>query len=184
LHIHVTDTTYKLLERKSYDAQERPKMNINGNLSITTYFILNKRDRVGKAQARPYQLILEEMKREDIEKAKLKQSSSLKSGAVQNLAGHTPLAPPPVKIIETSSIQPAPEPVLAPIAVVTQAMPVLVKQQTLDDDDDSYPNSRNSVAQARFSMNPSIQTFAINADTRESVPTLGRQSRSKTCQLL
>ena len=77
LHIHVTGATYQLLERKLYEVQERSKMTINDTSSIVTYFILNKKDRYGKFQPRPFHPILQEIKRKETEEAKLKQSNSL-----------------------------------------------------------------------------------------------------------
>ena len=62
-------------------------MNINGTTSIATYFILSKKDRTGKAQVRPFHAILDAMKKQETEEAKLKQSSSLK--------GAYALTPPP-----------------------------------------------------------------------------------------
>ncbi|CAF4317000.1 unnamed protein product, partial [Adineta steineri] len=84
LHVHVSDSTYKLLDRKLYDVQERPKMAVNTNTSIGTYFVLNKKDRSGKALTRPFQAVLESLKKQDTEDAKKKQTNVLKGGNVQN----------------------------------------------------------------------------------------------------
>lgn len=80
MHIHVTETTHKLLDRKIYETQERPKMMSNGSPPLTTYFILNKRDRSGKLQSRPFQQVLEQLKQQEMEEAKTKQSQFLKNG--------------------------------------------------------------------------------------------------------
>ena len=39
-------------------------MPISGNITIATYFILNKKDRAGKTLSRPFQAVLDEMKRQ------------------------------------------------------------------------------------------------------------------------
>jgi hypothetical protein len=86
-------------------------MTINGTTTITTYFILNKKDRAGKGQQRPFHAVLEEMKRQETLEAKLKQSSSLKGGNMPNLP---PIIPTTLK--ENGMIQPpsAPTSILAP----------------------------------------------------------------------
>jgi len=51
---------------------------------LNTYFVLNKKDRSGITQSRPFQTVLAEMKRQEIEEAKLKQSANLKRESLQN----------------------------------------------------------------------------------------------------
>ena len=48
-------------------------MIISGTTPIKTYFVLNKKDRSGNIQSRPFQQVLEEMKRQEIEEIKAKQ---------------------------------------------------------------------------------------------------------------
>jgi len=87
---------------------------------VATYFILNKKDRSGKIQSRPFQAVLEAMKKQETEEAKLKQSSSLKGGNIQNLP---PSLPPPLPEAprENGYVQhpppPAPIPAPAPMPV-------------------------------------------------------------------
>ena len=82
-------------------------MTINGTMTIGTYFILNKRDRSGKGQPRPFQVVLDGMKRQETEEAKLKQSNSLKGGPTP--AG-APLPPPPSAVASAPAPAPAPAP--------------------------------------------------------------------------
>ncbi len=46
---------------------------------MSTYFVLNKKDRSGLSHLRPFQIALKEMKQQEIEEAKRKQSTSLKA---------------------------------------------------------------------------------------------------------
>ena len=55
-------------------------MSSNGSSPISTYFILNKRDRSGNLQTRPFHQVLEQFKGQELEEAKMKQSNFLKNG--------------------------------------------------------------------------------------------------------
>jgi hypothetical protein len=91
-------------------------MTINGTTSITTYFILNRKDRAGKGQPRPFHAVLEQMKKQETEEAKIKQSSSLKGGIIANLPPVAAPAPPPVVALpprENGYAEPAPPPAQA-----------------------------------------------------------------------
>ena len=76
LYIHVTDVTYKLLDPKLYEIQERPNMAISDSTTITTYFILNKKDRSGNIISRSFHPIFALMKQKEIEESKLKPASN------------------------------------------------------------------------------------------------------------
>jgi hypothetical protein len=84
LQIHVTDTTYKLLDRKLYEFHERSASATDGLTLTNTYFVLNKKDRAGNLQSRPFQIILEQMKRQEKYEAKLKQANSLTGGQTED----------------------------------------------------------------------------------------------------
>ena len=191
MHVHVTDTTYKLLERKSYEVQERPKMTINGNLSITTYFVLNKKDRSGKVITRPFQIILEEMKRQDTEKAKMKQSSSLKGATIPTPTCTTPTVTinennsylvPPTLIVPVAPPPSVYEPLPpSPPAHVPMEIPVTVKPVTSMEDEEVLRMNGDVGTKIRSSNDQSLKTFEVITD-RPTIFT--RQSRSKTCALL
>lgn len=56
----------------------------NGSTIINTYFVLNKKDRFGNSTKRPFHHVLEQLKKQDLEEAKLRQSSRLKNTQEQN----------------------------------------------------------------------------------------------------
>ena len=150
-------------------------MTINGSLSITTYFILNKRDRSGKSMQRPFNTVLEEMKRQDTERAKIKQSSSLKGGSEPNQAAAT--APPMVTITENEAPRlPAP---------MRESVQMSVPMKTTESDENgSSLDHRTSTVQTRVSNDPSVKTFQTINEQNDPTVIFGRQSRSKTCDLL
>ena len=173
LHFHVTDATYKLLDRKSYEVQERPKVTINASTSIPAYFILNKKDRSGKALVRPFVAVLEEMKRKETEDAKLKQSNSLRAANVQNPASR-------LASKENGLIQPlVNEKVsgLTSLEVNPASIPTIVTK-------DEYTTSK---ADQNFSLKNSDEQSLKKSDfnePEESTKSLNRQARSRTCQLI
>ncbi|CAF3862591.1 unnamed protein product [Rotaria magnacalcarata] len=79
LHIHISDSTYKLLDRKSYEFEERARATINGSLPSNTFFVLKKKDRSGNIQIRPFHQAYEQMKRQEIEEAKRTQAMMIKN---------------------------------------------------------------------------------------------------------
>ena len=151
-------------------------MTVNGNLTISTYFILNKRDRSGKVVPRPFQAVLDEMKRQETETAKLKQSSSLKGSNAPDSAAAPPPPPalPPVKETEI-----APPPVPKQVSI---EMPALNKADSIDDD--GVYLARDSVVKARPSNGTYGCPFESMSEQRESTATNNSHMRSKTCELL
>ncbi|CAF0750645.1 unnamed protein product [Adineta ricciae] len=197
LHIHVTDATYKSLDRKSYDVQERPKMPINGTVSIATYFILNKKDRSGKAISRPFHAVLEAMKKQETEDAKKKQSNTLKGGISQNISIPAP-APAPVAPKENGMVQaltanplaPTPkengideEPTLKPNV---PAIPIEISAPTkhVAEDDMTVHLIQNSLMKTSMNSDQLIKTSEVISDRQDSTKSLNRQSRSRACILL
>ncbi|CAF3306133.1 unnamed protein product [Rotaria socialis] len=79
LHIHISDSTYRLLDRKAYEFEERARVTINGSLPSNTFFVLKKKDRSGNIQIRPFHQAYEEMKRQEINEAKQAQSMLIKN---------------------------------------------------------------------------------------------------------
>ncbi|CAF1609506.1 unnamed protein product, partial [Rotaria sordida] len=84
LHIHISDETYKLLDQKLYVFEEHSKMTKNGSLLMNTYFVLNKKDRSENIQIGPFHHVFEEMKRQEIEETKLKQTTIVKSAKIDD----------------------------------------------------------------------------------------------------
>lgn len=178
LHIHATDTTFKLLDRKSYEVQERPKMTINGTMSITTYFILNKKDRSGKGQTRPFQVVLEGMKRQETEEAKMKQSNSLKGGTGPAVPP-PPLPPPPPEPKENGFVQTPPKPVVNHTSVEPVDVPVPPKSIRIDD------TSISNYVQTKLPDEQQIRSSEILNSQQDSTKSYNRQlARSRACILI
>lgn len=150
-----------MLDRKSYEIQERPKMAINGNLSISTYFVLNKRDRTGKPVQRPFQAVLEEVKRQETEKAKMKQSSNLKRAASTNEP--TIEENRSTTTATTTTTTPHPD---------SLVVPSIVKGKL----DENQPN--NSI------VDPTIHNLLSKVETADSKTVLNRPMRSKACSII
>ena len=79
MHIHITEQTCKLLDRKIYEIQERSKTLSNGSISMNTYFVLHRKDRLGNRHKRPFHTVLEQLKQQELEEAKQRQSNGLKN---------------------------------------------------------------------------------------------------------
>lgn len=79
MHIHITEQTCKLLDRKVYECQERSKTLTNGSITMNTYFVLHRKDRFGNKQKRPFHAVLEQLKQQELEQAKQRQTDSLKN---------------------------------------------------------------------------------------------------------
>jgi hypothetical protein len=177
LHVHATDTTYKLLDRKGYDVHERPKMTVNGTVPITTYFILGKKDRAGKAQIRPFQAVLEAMKKQETEEAKIKQSTSLKGGIPQNLPPPPAPAPAPVA---NGFVQPPPQ--MEPNSMPTESVDMTAAGRMV----------RNDGMSANPAQNPAMRSSEMLIDqnnlaksyNQQQYPQQQQQPQSKTCELL
>ena len=191
MHINVTDATFKLLERKSYEVQERPKMTINGNVSIATYFILNKKDRTGKVAPRPFHAVLEEMKKQETEKAKMKQSSSLK-GTNAGTPGTTVtengnhLAPPALVVPQVPAVpinERPPAPAVVPLPAVEVPAPTVAPPPLPPPPSKVLVEEANedSTSKLQSTTDGSLKTFEVITDRPT---TFNRASRSKTCILL
>ena len=167
-------------------------MVINGNQQITTYFVLNKRDRGGKVVLRPFQAVLEEVKRQETERAKMIQSSNLKSTAnvTATSAAPTPIPSPTIAINEKALAPPPATP--APVPAQTLAPPVpapdmvqmpipekhiKIEEKQTSLDENIYNNNQSSV-------DPSIKTLATNGDSVDSSVVPERKVRSRTCAVL
>ncbi|CAF1069591.1 unnamed protein product [Rotaria magnacalcarata] len=166
LHIHVTETTYQLLERKTYDVQERPKMAINGGLTVTTFFILNKKDRNGKVIQRPFQSILKEMKRQETEEAKLKQTNSLKGG-LSRPSNSTKAQDNNVVPTTVPASEPPPPPAIA-----------------IKSDDTTAKVTKNATLESKNLDCQSLQTNETISELNNSAKIPSRPVRSKACAVL
>lgn len=175
------------MERKSYEAQDRSKTSKESGLSMPTFFVLTKKDRAGKVMTRPFHAILEEMKRQETEEAKLKQSSSIKgtqmSKANQQVPKENGVArqPPPAAV---AAPPPPPAPTqnhknsatIEPIPIVPP--PVI----TIKDDDPA--DILNASMKANNSDDQSLKSPEIISVQNNSTKLFNRQPRSRACEIL
>ncbi|CAF0757906.1 unnamed protein product [Adineta ricciae] len=165
LHIHITDTTYQLLDRKIYEVQECSKLMLNGNTSLSTYLVLHKKDRAGNIQLRPFHKVLQEITREEAEIAKFKQNADAKSAETTNHVSSTsktngvsrPSPPNKTKPVESSKSQ-------------------LISDITAH----STPNSLSKIKIQHESTMKSME----HSETPDFNKSIQRQSHSKTCTIL
>jgi hypothetical protein len=154
-------------------------MTVNGTQTITTYFILNKKDRAGKAQPRPFQAVLEAMRRQETEEAKLKQSSSLKGGTVQNPPPQPAAAVAPPAPKENGFIQVPPQSSVNITPTETIEIPVPMKIHHEEHE------VIHHVQKPKIIQNQPIKTSDVMSEQQDSARTYnGQQSRSKACELL
>ncbi|CAF1102878.1 unnamed protein product [Rotaria sp. Silwood1] len=175
LHIHVSDSTYQLLERKIYEAQERPKMTINGAITITTYFVLNKKDRSGKVVSRPFQAVLADMKRQDAEDAKLKQSSTLKGITAKSSNQPIPKENGFIQIPQTQIITNT-----MPTETNVEQTPVITKKN----EDPTAQLMQQTLAKPTFDDDQSLKTAETLSEHNNSSKFFNRPQRSRACELL
>lgn len=170
-------------------------MTINGTQSIATYFILNKKDRTGKGQVRPFHAVLEAMKKQETEEAKLKQSSSLKAGIIQNLP---PIPPPqptvaaiPVPVSrENGYVEPVPPPapVQAPVyrndgRSESIGIPAPVKPTRYEEPPAGY--AQNSMVKNKYPDENQMRPSEMMSGQYDSPKSHNRQmERSRACELL
>ncbi|CAF3607480.1 unnamed protein product [Adineta steineri] len=181
LHIHITDTTCRLLDRKSYAVQECQKGALHGSTPIHTYFVLNKKDRAGKLQVRPFHTVLEEIKQQEIEEAKAKKTMKLKSIdlepislPVPNENGFNQL------VIENNSK-----------SLSTEIVP-MPESPNINNNNNNNNNNEDVTVQLNQNSEPKInnnydQTIKTSEDIkeqRESMKSSRRQSHSRTCELI
>ena len=170
-------------------------MTINGSVSIATYFILSKKDRTGKAQARPFHAVLEGMKKQETEEAKLKQSSSLKGGNILTPPLPTTSAatsPPPSK--ENGFAEHIPPPV-TPASVPQNVgygtppapIEIPVPMKNVRHDESSSGFTQNSMMRTKMSnehpMHPA-ETMSDPYDPNKAYERQLQLQRSRACVLL
>lgn len=176
-------------------------------MTIPTFFILNKKDRTGKVQTRPFQVVLDTMKKQETEEAKIKQSSSLKGGGAQN---PLPPAPPPMAPApqpkENGYVQPPPPqyhqqpppPPPPPAAPATMPAPqyesnmirndpieIPVPVKTVRSEEIPSYSMQNSVIKTRNYDEQAMRPPEMMSEQYDSAKSYNRQlQRSRACQLL
>lgn len=138
---------------------------------MNAYFVLNKKDRSGTVQSRPFQHVLAEMKRHEIEEAKLRQTANLK---------HESLLKSTIKENGTNELS---TPISSKVTE-TEEIPTLTKT------DDSNHNGVLHLVQNVLSKpvinndHQPIRTSEKISESHPSAKSLQGQSRSRTCELL
>jgi hypothetical protein len=152
-------------------------MTINGNVSIATYFILNKKDRTGKSFPRPFQIVLDEMKRQETEDAKKKQSNSLKGG--NELSPPSP-APKENGLVEARPSSPAPS-TENPTPARPIEVPVPVK---IIPKEEVTAHTQTSITKTTIIDDQPMKSSGVISEPRDSTKSFNRQSQSRACELL
>ena len=167
-------------------------MAINGTVPITTYFILNKKDRAGKGQQRPFQAVLEAMKKQETEEAKIKQSANLKGG---NITIPSPIPtpaprenghpqPPP-----SLQPQPPPPPHVEQHVAPTQSVEIPVPVKTVRNDVVPPTYAPNPAARPTTNEEQYMRQSDFTNEQNDPAKSYNRQQQqqqqqSKTCELL
>lgn len=138
-------------------------------MPISTFFVLNKKDRSGNVQSRPFHQVYEEIKRQDTEDAKLKQANNLKGGNILNLLPDIPKDNVFMQLFTSNNAKSVDSPIPPKTDTTEESTLPLVRQ--------SVPN------------NVVINEVVLKPDEGVSEPhrpvkSHQRQSRSRTCQLL
>ncbi|CAF5190771.1 unnamed protein product [Rotaria magnacalcarata] len=141
-------------------------MAINGGLTVTTFFILNKKDRNGKVIQRPFQSILKEMKRQETEEAKLKQTNSLKGG-LSRPSNSTKAQDNNVVPTTVPASEPPPPPAIA-----------------IKSDDTTAKVTKNATLESKNLDCQSLQTNETISELNNSAKIPSRPVRSKACAVL
>ena len=148
-------------------------MTINGTISMSTYFVLNKKDRSGNILSRPYKHVLEEMKRQETEEAKLKQTTMLKGGNLLNFIPSIPKDSSIMHLFNSDNTKSQ--------RIISDEGSSLTLNH--NDEDVVLPYLRNSVPE-NIITNTQVKSTEGVSESRRSLKSLQRQSRSRTCQLL
>jgi hypothetical protein len=139
---------------------------MDGSPPINTYFVLNKKDRLGIVQSRPFHLVLQEIKRQEIEDAKLKQSANLKD---RNVPNHSP---------KENGFNHSTSPINSK-SIESVEIPMKIN----NDEDLTLDSIQNSLTTSKRNTDRSIKTSEMMSDTRHSTKSLKRRPRSRTCEL-
>ncbi|CAF3507607.1 unnamed protein product [Rotaria sordida] len=173
LHIHISYETYKLLDQKLYEFEERLKMTINGSLPMNTYFVLSKKDRLGNKQIRPFHHVFEEMKQQEIEETKLKQMKTIKSVKIND---SLPLTSKSNGIIQSLSS-------IDSMSRSTGSVELTTSTKINSNDVISH-RAENNITNPRINNNQSSKMHETASEPRQSITSFQGRLRSRTCELL
>ncbi|CAF4524194.1 unnamed protein product, partial [Rotaria sp. Silwood2] len=173
LHIHISDATYRLLDRKSYEFEERTKTTINGSLPTSTYFVLNKKDRSGNIQIRPFHQVFEEMKRQEAEENRSKQSKISKSVTIDDSLPFTSKSNGFNQSLHSNNS----------ISRSTGSVELTASTRINNNDVVSHL-TENSIPNTRISNNQPLKMYEAASEPPESIKSFQGRLRSRTCELL
>ncbi|CAF3366353.1 unnamed protein product [Rotaria sp. Silwood1] len=174
LHIHISDTTYQLLDKNSYEFEECPKMIINGSLSTNTYFVLNKKDRSGSIQIRPFHQVFEQMKRQEAEENQSKQLRIPKSVKIDDSLLCTSKSNGFTQSLTTSTNS---------ISRSTGSDEFTVSTR-INNNGIVPHHTENSISNTRISNNQPLRIHEVASEPRQSMKSFQGRLRSRTCELL
>jgi hypothetical protein len=140
-------------------------MTINNSAPMTTYFVLNKKDRSGNIQPRPFQPVFEELKRQETEEAKLRQSNLLKGGNLLN---------PLMQLFTSNTSKSMP----------TESVDISVPTKINNDGSIASASARNSAPQNKIINEQATKASEVVSESHQVLKSFQRQTRSRTCQLL
>jgi hypothetical protein len=149
-------------------------MTINNSAPMTTYFVLNKKDRSGNIQPRPFQPVFEELKRQETEEAKLRQSNLLKGGNLLNLVPLLPKDNPLMQLFTSNTSKSMP----------TESVDISVPTKINNDGSIASASARNSAPQNKIINEQATKASEVVSESHQVLKSFQRQTRSRTCQLL
>jgi hypothetical protein len=126
---------------------------------MSTYFVLNKKDRSGAMQSRPFQLALKETREQELEEAKIKQRNNLKENGL-----HHSSTSDRFKSIESDQI----------------LLPIKINQK----EDIALNLTRKSLPARQFSHDQLLKPSKVISEPGNSIKLLQGQSQSRACEIL
>jgi hypothetical protein len=149
-------------------------MTINGSTPITTYFVLNKKDRSGKTQSRLFNDVLEEMKRQESEGTKAKQPANLKGEDVQDRPRSEPIEDSFIQLLSKNKSK----------LITAESVETSVSAKQNNDKNVALLLIKNSLSERKVSSDQSTKPSERVSKPRDSMQLLQERSRSRTCELL
>jgi hypothetical protein len=166
LHIHITDATYKLLDRNLYEVEESSKTALNGATALATYFVLYKKDRAGQIQSRPFHAVLQDIIRRETEAAQLKQTMNIRATDPQDRS---------ISALKVNGMHPS--------LSVDESNSIVVHEAPNGSDRGSQ-QTQESLSKIKLQQDSTMRSFEGLSQPVDSVKSFQRQSSSKTCELL
>lgn len=155
-----------------YEFQERSASATDGSTLTNTYFVLNKKDRAGNFHSRPFQLILEQMKRRENDEAKAKQAKSLTGSHVED------------SLLSKDNGSGSRSTSNATKDAAPASMKPTESEKASKEGDPTSSLVYNSLTKSKMSNGQSIKTTEMSTEFQIADKPVHRQSRSRACTLL